>query len=192
LHFAKGGFMDFTPQAAFDYIKGKLDDFYQKGDALQLQEQSITALMVEYQNQGLDQTPLENLMGEVNGELLGWQRIANKLTPILSYFGYTPPGQLGIDPFTLAAIAGTLIAVAALLWSWYNSSRIDAHNSAIKTLAANVQLSPQDQAIVDAATTPPGLLGSLSSIFSGLGTIGSYLVIGGLAYLLLSFSAKRS
>jgi len=172
--------VDFTPQGAFDYIHGKLDDFYAKGDNLQGQEQAITALIVAYQNADMDATEVYNLMNEVNNELLSWQRIANKLTPILGYFGYTPPSGLGIDPFTLAAIATTLLAVAALLWSWYNSQRIDAHNTAIKTLAANVPMSPADQAIVDQATTPTGFFGSL---FSGLGTVGNYLLIGGAIYL---------
>lgn len=172
--------MDFTPQGAFEYIKSKLDDFYAKGDTLQNQEQALSQLSALYETQGLDTADLYKTFGEVNDELLSWQRIANKLTPILGYFGYAPPSGLGIDPFTLAAIAGTLIAVAALLWSWYNSSRIDQHNVAIKTLAANVPLSPADQAIVDAATTSPGIFGSL---FSGLGTIGNYLLIGGAIYL---------
>lgn len=171
---------DWTPQGAYDYIKGKLDDFYVKGNTLQSQEQALNQLSALYEAQGLDTTDLYKTFSEVNDELLSWQRIANKLTPILGYFGYTPPSGLGIDPFTLAAIAGTLIAVAALLWSWYNSSRIDAHSAAIKVLAANVPLSPTDQAIVDQATTSPGIFGSL---FSGLGTVGNYLLIGGAIYL---------
>lgn len=171
--------MNFTPQGAFDYIRGKLDDFYHKGNTLQAQEQAITALIVAYQNASMDATEIYALMGEVNDELLQWQSIANRLTPIIGYFGYTPSG-LGIDPFSLAAIATTLLAVAALLWSWYNSQRIDSHNVAIKILAANVPMSPTDQAIVDQATTSSGFFGSL---FSGLGTVGNYLIIGGVVYL---------
>lgn len=172
--------MNFTPQGAFDYIKGKLDDFYVKGDTLVNQEQALNAILAAYQENGMDSTDAANLMNDVNNELLQWQSIANKLTPILGYFGYTPPSGLGIDPFTLAAIGTTIIAVAALLWSWYNSQRIDAHNTAIKTLAANVPLSPTDQAIVDQATTSTGFF---SSLFSGLGTVGNYLLIGGAIYL---------
>lgn len=174
--------MDFTPQGAFDYVKSKLDDFYIKGNILYQQEDALNTLVAQYQTQGLDQTDLDTIFGEVNNELLQWQSISNKLTPVLTYFGYTPASgtSLGIDPFTLAAIAASLLAVAALMWSWYNSSRIDAHNTAIKVLAANVQLSPTDQAVIDQATTAPSFLGS---IFSGLGNMGTYLLIGGAIYL---------
>jgi hypothetical protein len=179
--------VNFTPQGAFDYIKSKLDDFYARGDTLAAQETAMNQLSALYEANSLDTTELYQTFGEINDELLSWQRIANMLTPILGYFGYTPPSTLGIDPFTLAAIAGTLIAVAALLWSWYNSSRIDAHATAIRTLAQNVPLSPTDQAIVDQATTSPGFF---SSIFSGLGTVGNYLLIGGGIYLAILLLRK--
>lgn len=177
--------MDFTPQAAFDYIKSKLNDFYAKGETLYAQEQALNQLMALYQANNMDSTAVAQVFGEVNDELLSFQRIERKLTPLLGYFGYSP--GLGIDPFTLIAIGGALVTVAALLWSWYNASRIDAHSTAIRTLAANVPMSETDKAIIDQATTSTGLFGSL---FSGLGTMGNYLLIGGAIYLGILFMRR--
>lgn len=178
--------MDLSPQAAFDWIKGKLNDFYAKGDTLQSQEQALNSLIAAYVANNMDATDLYTLMGEVNDELLAWQSISNKLTPLLGYFGYTPP-SLGLDPLTLVAIGSSLLAVYSLLWAWYNSQKIDAHSDAIKLLASHVPLSPTDQAVIDQATTPTGFW---PSIFGGLGTIGNYLLIGGALYLAILWSRK--
>ena len=178
--------MDFTPQGAFNYIKGKLDDFYAKGRRLRAQEQAANVLVVQLQGAGYDPTPAYETLAGIEDDLRGWNRISNMLSPILSYFGYNT--GLGLDPVTLIAIGGTLIAVAVLLYSWYNSQRLDQHDIAIRTLAANIPLSDADQAVIDNATSPPGFL---SSIFPNLGDLGSTLLIGGAVIVGLFFLSRR-
>ena len=68
--------MDISPQAAFDWIKGKLDDFYQKGNTLYAQEDALNQLMALYTAQNIDSSEVANTFNEVNNELLSWQSIS--------------------------------------------------------------------------------------------------------------------
>lgn len=172
--------MDFSLQAAVDYIPSKLDDFYSKGSQLTAQWDSVNFLLAAYDSAGLDSASLAQLANEINNDILAWQAVERKLTPIASLFGYTPP-NLGFAPIIIA-YGAIIIAVAVAMYLFYQSNKIDQHSEAIKLIASKIQLTDQEQSVITNATKSSSIFGDL---FSGLGTIGTYLIIGIAAYLVL-------
>jgi len=178
-HLGQG--LKMTASEAYDYIAGILPDFQLKGETLYVQLHASNVLRSQLRQENFDTSEIDIVYEEIQLDLNKWLSIKNKLEPILTVFGYT---QLGIDPITLFTIGGTLIAIAALLLAFYNTNKIDSHSEAIKRIATYVNLTPEDQAIVDNATT--------SSIFNfgALGNIGKYLLIGGAVYLAILMFRK--
>lgn len=163
-----------TASEAYNYIAGILPDFQAKGEALYRQLNAANVLRSQLRALDQDTEEISSIYQSIQEDLNQWLSIKNKLEPVLTFFGYT---GLGVDPLTLLAIGGSLIAIASLLVAFYNSNRIDQHSEAIKRIATYVNLSPEDQAIVDNATT------SSFFDFSAFGNIGKYLLIGGALYL---------
>jgi hypothetical protein len=163
-----------TAAEAYDHIAGILPDFQAKGEILYVQLHAANILRSELRQANLDISEIDAIYQDINQDINQWVSIKNKLQPFLSFFGYT---GLGIDPVTLITIGASLIAISALLISFYNTNKIDSHSIAIKRLSTYLNLTPEDQAIVDDATAP--------SIFNfgALGNIGKYLLLGGAIYL---------
>jgi hypothetical protein len=169
-----------TPKEAYDYIANALPDFQAKGNTLYQQLHAANILRAQIHQAGDDSTDIDNLYDEILSDVNQWNAIKDKLVPVLSYFGYSGLGEpVTISVVTLAVIGASLIAIVALLIDFYNSNRIAAHANALKVISSKLQLNPDDQAVVDQATST-GLFGSL---FSGLGTFGNYLFWGGAIYL---------
>jgi len=163
-----------TASEAYDYIANILPDFQRKGETLYVQLHAANVLRSQLRQENFDTSEIDLVYQDIQSDLNSWLSIKNKLEPILTVFGYT---NLGVDPITLITIGGTLIAIAGLLLTFYNTNKIDRHSEAIKRIATYLNLSPEDQAIVNDATAP--------SIFNfgALGDIGKYLLIGGAIYL---------
>jgi membrane-bound ClpP family serine protease len=170
-----------TPTEAYEYIANILPDFQRKGETLYTQLHAANILRVELRDSNLDDSEISQVYDEIQQDLNQWLSIKNKLAPILTVFGYT---GLGIDPVTLLAIGGTLIVIAALLVSFYNSNQIDRHSEAIKRIASYVNLTPEDRTIVNEATNK-NIFG-----FGSLGDIGKYLLWGGAIYLAILIFKK--
>jgi hypothetical protein len=159
-----------TPNEAFDYISNLLPDFQRKGETLYAQLHAANVLRAQVRSAGLDDSEISTVYNEIQSDLNRWTTITNQLQPFLTLFGYT---GLGLGP----AIPIAIVSIAALMVAFYSLHRIDQHSEAIKRIATYVNLTPEDQTVIDEATT--------TSIFNlgSLGNISKYLLIGGAVYL---------
>lgn len=165
-----------TASEAYEYISNILPDLQAKGNLLYAQLHAANLVRGEIRAVGSSTVQIDAVYSAIEQDLQKWNEIKNTLEPLLLYFDVS---QLGIDFFTLALIGGTLITIATLVVTFYNTNKIDQHSNAIQAIARNVNLSPADREIVNDATST----GWFSNLFPGLGSIGNYLVIGGLIYL---------
>ena len=170
-----------TAQEAFDYIANLLPDFQKKGETLYQQLNAANLLRAKIRSTGSDTSEIDALYNEIYADLQQWNQVKDKIVPVANVFGVT---GLGLDPFTLLTIGGTLIAIASALAFFYANNRINQHATAIRTIAGYVEMTPEDQAIVNEATTQSWFT------FPGIEKFGQYLLIGGAIYLAIILFRK--
>lgn len=170
--------MIWTPSQAWDYVKGKIDDFYLKGRTLRSQYDAAMVVDLNFAMSNMDRTESQALLDAITVDLNSWSRIDQKLSPVLGYFGYT---GMGFDPITWALIGVSVLAVASALYSFYQSNKIVQHSAAIKILASKADLSQAESDVINSATSG-GIFDGISTALGSLGQTGLLIVAGLLIY----------
>jgi hypothetical protein len=171
--------MDFSPQSAVDYIAGQLSDFQTKGTTLYAQLHALTILHVNYVKAGWDTSEIDGMISDTNDSISKWQTIVSMLQPVLSVFGYSGLGFI-VETTVLVAYGALFISAAALMYAFYQAYRGDINAANIQRLAAYIpNISSADQSAINDAVSSGGFFSFLGS---GISSIGSYLLWGGLIY----------
>ena len=169
-----------SPQAAIDWIKTKMREFWGLEAKLtnQLAFAQDLVRKARAKNNSKKIAMAMNEVERIKKSLDRHRDLVSKLKPFAEYFGIGP-GQLGAIPIALALVA---IPVAGLLWLHFQ--KVQAHKNVLEQLSEGL-ITPQEAAQL----IPKGFFQEAKEAITGIGGTVGIVLIGGL--ILLASTATR-
>lgn len=178
-----------TIEAAIEYLKGVIADYYNKGPELQTLYQQARQNLYDAYNTGdsdimtAAQDNLEGILQMIDD----YNSTASQLAPIANYFNVDTHGlgfAIALLPI-IYAVGGVavVIGLATAVYVFYQNYQLNRDKfNQVTQMVQQGQITPQEALQSGALTPSPGILSSLSGLASS-GT--GLLLVGGFLFLAL-------